>query len=78
MSHSEVLSAISDLLNANRFPPILTEQQVADMTGFSLTWIRDRRALGEGPPILMIPPRSIRYDRDAVLAWFRQHEVQRA
>lgn len=77
MPDADILTAIASLLNASKFPPLLTERQLADMTGFSLTWIRDRRSLGEGPPFIQVPPRSIRYDRDAVLAWFRGHEVRR-
>lgn len=59
------------------FPPILTEHQAAAMTGFSVWWFRDHRRLGTGPKYQQIPPRSIRYDRDDLLAWMRQFEVER-
>lgn len=77
MPREDLLESISALIEASRFPPMLTEHQLSEMTGISVSWYRQKRAEGGGPPIVFIPPRIIRYDRDAVLAWFREHEVER-
>ncbi len=75
MSH--ILESITALIEASQFPPILTDQQLSQMTGISVSWYRQARVRGEGPPTLHVGERIVRYDRDAVLAWFRQHEVAR-
>lgn len=78
MSHSDILESITALIEASQFPPILTEQQVSDMTGISVSWYRQARIRGEGPPTLHVGSRIVRYDREALVAWFRKHEVVRS
>lgn len=77
MPDAELLKSISELIEASSFPPILNEYQVGKMVGLSPSWLRQARIKGEGPPCLFISRRVVRYDRDAVLAWFREHEVAR-
>lgn len=59
------------------YPPILSEAQVAEMTSLSIEWYRLHRSLGDGPPFMRIG-RSIRYNRDHVMAWFAEREVARS
>lgn len=63
---------------AKEYPPILTEAQTADMTSMSLEWLKLHRYLADGPPYMKIGGRTIRYSRDAVLAWFAEREVARS
>lgn len=60
----------------DHFPPILTVKQAAAMTGMSVAWFDDGRWRGSGPPYLRIARRAIRYDREALLSWFRAKEVR--
>ncbi len=57
----------------NQFSPLLTTQQVSKMTSLTSEWYFRARKGGYGPPFMQITSRIIRYDRDEVLAWFRQH-----
>jgi len=53
----------------------LTTQQVAAMTGLTPEWYHRARKTGLGPPFQKVSARIIRYDRDEVLAWFREHRT---
>jgi predicted DNA-binding transcriptional regulator AlpA len=77
MSRDDILESITALIEASHFPPIMTEQQVSDMTGISVSWYRQARLRGDGPPTLHVGARIVRYDRETVMAWFRGHEVAR-
>jgi predicted DNA-binding transcriptional regulator AlpA len=55
------------------FPPLLTTDQVAEMTGLTNEWFCRARKSGLGPPFMRVTTRIIRYERDVVLDWFRQH-----
>lgn len=77
MPTEDLIESIATLIEASQFPPILNEYQAAKMTGLSVSWYRQARIKGEGPPILAVSRRIVRYDRDTLLAWFRQHEVAR-
>ena len=55
------------------FPPLLSTNQVAEMTGLNPMWYFRARHNGSGPPFMQVSPRVVRYDRDTVLAWWRKH-----
>jgi predicted DNA-binding transcriptional regulator AlpA len=55
------------------FSPLLTTDQVAAMTGLTNEWYCRARKSGLGPPFMQLTRRIVRYDRDTVLAWWREH-----
>ena len=55
------------------FPPLLTTDQVAEMTGLTNEWYCRARKIGFGPPFMRVTSRIIRYEREVVLEWFRSH-----
>lgn len=57
------------------FPPILTTEQVAAMTGLNRGWFDRARTGGYGPPFMRVTSRIIRYDRDELIQWFRDHRT---
>jgi hypothetical protein len=76
MSDAALIDDLRELINAASFPPILTVEQAARMTGLSIDWLNQGRCKGFGPPYLRLARKAIRYDRDALLAWCRAHEVR--
>lgn len=58
------------------FPPILTTEQVAELTGLNRSWFDRARKGGFGPPFIRITSRIIRYERDVVLDWCREHSTR--
>ncbi len=59
----------------NQFSPLLTTQQVSEMTSLTPEWFFRARKGGYGPPFMKVTSRIIRYDRSEVLAWFRKHRT---
>ena len=76
MSSDDLAAFVNDLLTKAEFPPILTVEQASRMTGMSIDWFNQGRCKGFGPPYLRIARKAVRYDRDALLAWCREHKVQ--
>jgi predicted DNA-binding transcriptional regulator AlpA len=55
----------------------LTEQQVAELTGFSVKFLQKLRRRGTGGPPYMKVGRSIRYKWSDVIKWMGSHRVER-
>lgn len=58
-----------------RFPPLLTTQQVSKMTSLTPEWFFRARKGGYGPPFMRVTSRIIRYDREEVMAFFARHKT---
>jgi len=55
-------------------PRYLTEKEVAEMTGLSLSTLRNSRFQGRGLPYIKIG-RSVRYSLDDVVAYMESRKV---
>lgn len=51
--------------------PLLTVAQVARRLGVTPHSLATRRYLGNGPPYIVVGPKLIRYDADALDAWLQ-------
>jgi excisionase family DNA binding protein len=51
---------------------LITEQELARLLSVSLSTVKRLRASGEGPPVIRIGKRAIRYRRSDVQAWLRR------
>jgi len=51
--------------------PLLTVAQVARRLGVTPHSLATRRCLGNGPPYIVVGPKLIRYDADALDAWLQ-------
>src|SRR5690606_39122624 len=51
----------------------LTTAGVAKLLQIGVKAAHARRARGSGPPFIQLGPRTIRYERRAVLEWLRSH-----
>jgi len=58
-----------------RYPRYLNEKEVADMTGFSLSTLRNNRFLSKGIPYIKVG-KSVRYDLKEVVAFMERHRIQ--
>lgn len=56
-------------------PKLMKISEVAEFMGVTEAVIYEWRAKGEGPPFLHITARTVRYDRDDVIAWAKSHRV---
>lgn len=72
----DVLNEVSRLLEHAHYPPIVTEREAARMISMSVDWLRERRYAGEAPAYLRIGNKAIRYERDELLAFMRNHRVE--
>lgn len=65
--------------NISTAPKLMTPAECAEFLGLSesvlFDWRKRPTAATQGPPYLFITERTIRYDRDDVLAWARSHRV---
>jgi hypothetical protein len=57
----------------NGGPTFITDYQASDITGYAVATLRSKRVRGGGPPFYRLDRGLIRYDRDEVIAWVRQH-----
>lgn len=76
MTAEDLISEVRNSLEAERFPPIMTTQQVAHLLDLSTEWLFQARKTRTGPPFIQISRQTVRYDRDDVLAWARRHRVE--
>lgn len=58
------------MATANNVEPLLTECDVARITGLSLASVRRWRLLGQGPRFLKLG-RAVRYQREDLAAWLK-------
>ena len=56
-------------------PKLMKISEVAEFMGVTEAVIYEWRRMGEGPPFLHITARTVRYDRDDVIAWAQSHRV---
>lgn len=57
------------------FPQLMTTFEAAAFLSLSKEQLQIYRKERSGPPFLHIGQRTIRYDRDDLLAWARSHRV---
>ena len=56
-------------------PKLMKISEVVEFMGVTEAVIYEWRRMGEGPPFLHITARTVRYDRDDVIAWAQSHRV---
>ena len=72
----ETVGTMSDqLTRIGVGPKLMKNLECAEFLGVSETVLFEWRQKGEGPPYLHITSRTLRYDRDDVIAWARSHRV---
>jgi len=76
MTADDLISEVRTALDDERFPPIMTTQQVARLLDLSTEWLFNARKARTGPPFIQISRQTVRYDRDDILAWARNHRVE--
>lgn len=57
-------------------PVLMTEPQVAELTGLKEQTLTNWRSQRKGPPFIRISNRAIRYDRAEVLEWLESKTVR--
>jgi predicted DNA-binding transcriptional regulator AlpA len=50
---------------------LLTPKEAAKLLKVSLSWLAKARMRGDGPPYILISPRSIRYSEAALIQWMK-------
>ena len=62
-----------------KFPPVsirqLTEQQAAELTGYSRYWFQRKRWEGGGPPYRKMA-HAVRYPEDELMRWIESHPLR--
>jgi predicted DNA-binding transcriptional regulator AlpA len=48
---------------------LLSDSQLAELTGMSVVWFQIARSRGYGPPFVRLSPRRVRTKRSAYVAW---------
>jgi len=66
---------IEDLLEKQSLPKLMTPRQVADFVGISEGQFYAWKRAGDVPPAMYWSERTVRYDRDDVIAWADAHKV---
>ena len=56
-------------------PKLMKTSEAGEFLGVGPDVMFEWRAKGEGPPYLHITARTLRYDRDDVIAWAKSHRV---
>ena len=54
-------------------PILLKERTVAEILNLSVRTLQKWRCTGEGPPFVRISSRAVRYHREDIEAWVRDH-----
>ncbi len=55
---------------------LLTTEQAASLLQLSPRTLRRWRSEGKGPPYVRLGSRRVRYRRQAIEAWLREHETE--
>lgn len=66
---------IRDLELKAELPKLMTPRQVADFVGISEGHFYAWKRAGDVPPAMYWSERTVRYDRDDVIAWAESHKV---
>lgn len=69
---------IEDLEIQTKTPKLMTPRQVCDFLQISERQFYEWKRAGDSPPAIYWSERTVRYDRDAVIAWAKQKEVGQA
>lgn len=56
-------------MDSTNLPELLDDRAIARMAGRAPTWMTSLRARGEGPPVVRLGHRTVRYRRDDVETW---------
>jgi len=66
---------IDELERKLELPKLMTPKQVCSLLQISERQFYEWKKAGDTPPPICWSQRTIRYDRDVVLAWAKEHEV---
>lgn len=66
---------VVELLEKQTLPKLMTPRQVADYVGISEGHFYAWKRAGDVPPAMYWSERTVRYDRDEVIAWAESHKV---
>lgn len=66
---------VAELLEKQTLPKLMTPRQVADFVGISEGQFYAWKRAGDVPPAMYWSERTVRYDRDEVIAWAESHKV---
>jgi len=66
---------IEDLEIQITTPKLMTPRQVCDFLQISERLFYEWKAAGDSPPAIYWSERTVRYDRDDVMAWAQEHKV---
>ncbi len=75
-SMRETISHVADqLTRIGVGPKLMNTEEAGEFLGVGRDVMYQWRKAGEGPPYLHITSRTIRYDRDQLVAWAQSHVV---
>ena len=66
---------IEQLEQKTQLPKLMTPKQVCDFVGISESKFYEWKRDGDVPPAIYWSERTVRYDRDDVMAWAEAHKV---
>lgn len=66
---------IEQLEQKTELPKLMTPRQVCDFVGISEGHFYAWKRAGDVPPAIYWSERTVRYDRDDVIAWAESHKV---
>ncbi len=79
MSNKDFINEIKNILEKNKIPKTLTQKDLEKYYGFSISWQRKFRNRNSKGVESILPHYKllgeIRYDRDEIEQWIRQHRV---
>lgn len=77
---ADVLHALEQRIEELEFrlnlPRLMTPRQVCEFLQISERKFYEWKSEGDAPPAMYWSERTVRYDRDAVMAWAKQKEVE--
>ncbi len=74
-SEKALKKQVAELLEKQTLPKLMTPRQVADFVGISEGQFYAWKRAGDVPPAMYWSERTVRYDRDDVIAWAESHKV---
>lgn len=74
----ELEARIEELEFRLNLPKLMTPRQVCEFLQISERKFYEWKSEGDAPPAMYWSERTVRYDRDAVMAWAKQKEVGQA
>ncbi len=60
---------------AAELPQLMTDVQVAELTGLKIQTLANWRCRRVGPPFVRLGNRTVRYNREAILEWIEESTI---